>query len=256
MSGDALVVVPVLGNLKMTHTLLADVARESHLVDVLIIDNGCDYSRFRSERCFVPGRNIGWLSACNAGLEIGHAEGYAATILLNNDTRLSFGFFAGLLEASRAPSVGLCAPFYDDVWRVQRSGYSGCAAQYQPECVLRDAPFADGTCLLVKREAYERVGQLDAERFGRYGWAADFDYALRVRAAGLRVCVTGMSYLNHYGGTTASSLHPRYSELACEEAMAGMAARYGPDWSDLLGDGEYVRQVYAAARKGTARTGW
>ena len=54
------------------------------------------------------------------------------------------------------------------------------------------------------------VGPLDADRFGRHGWGADADYALRVRLAGLGVYVTELAYLNHRRGTTARTLDRLY----------------------------------------------
>jgi hypothetical protein len=103
-----------------------------------------------------------------------------------------------------------------------------------PEVLARGVPFLDGTCLLVPHDTLLRVGFVDEHTWPRYGWGCDKDYALRVRHCGGTVAVTERSFLNHLGRQTASQ-QPSYDETEAEaENDAGMAAKWGTDWQDVL----------------------
>jgi hypothetical protein len=223
--------------------VIADIAAEAEIVDPLVIDSQGDYTASRTERVWRPPRKLTWLQASNYALTYGFAHGYDSVVLLNNDTRLSPGFFGGL-QTTLTDAVGLCGPVYDDVWPTQRVPYTGPAAEYVPKNEERVVPFLDGTCLAVNRLAFEAIGGLNEQQFGRYGWAADFDYGIRTRSAGLAVVATLRSYLNHIGQATAAALEPGYEALAIEEAAAGMSALYGNDWLTALGAAEMVSGVY------------
>ena len=129
------------------------------------------------------------------------------------------------------------APAYDDFWPHQRVGFAGPASEYVPSAAHHRVPFADGTCIFVPTNVYRAVGPLDADRFGRHGWGADVDYALRVRLAGLGVYVTELAYLNHRRGTTARTLDPDWEPKAQAEMGEGMRAKWGDDWESLIGPG-------------------
>jgi GT2 family glycosyltransferase len=229
------VVVPVLGQAHLTAALLSDVHRERDLVDVIIVDNGGDYVPAGDERVLSPGRNTGWLGGCNLGLQEAAAHHYRAVVLLNNDTRLSPGFFGGLAQGLAETDAGLIGPAYDDVWPAQHVEHQGPAADYVPRPVHRTVSFLDGTCILVPVEIYRKIGPLDADHFGAYGWGADFDYALRVRELGADVFVTELAYLTHIRQATARHLHRTWELEAQQEMRRGMAAKWGPQWSSLVG---------------------
>lgn len=155
-------------------------------------------------------------------------------MLLNNDVRLSPGFLAGLAAAWHAGGAGLLAPAYDRNWPQQRTGYSGPAGRYVAAEREYPVPFADGTCLAIPHQTLRLAGLLDERTWPRYGWGADKDYALRVRLAGGEVQVTERSFLNHLGRRTAAAA-PWYDEAEAEaENDAGMAAKWGTGWRELL----------------------
>jgi GT2 family glycosyltransferase len=63
--------------------------------------------------------------------------------------------------------------------------------------------YASGACLLVRREAWERLGGFD-ERFFFYG--EDADLALRAADAGTSTRVVGEVGIRHLGGASASAM--------------------------------------------------
>src|SRR5947209_4211790 len=132
-----LVVIPTLGRHTYTAALMPDIARESPIVDVFVIDSAGDYTPTIEAEIARPNAPMTWIQATNYGLAHGFRKGYEHVVVLNNDTRLSPGFFRGLLEAM-APAVGICGPLYDDIWPSQRGAYLGPAAAYTPLPVDRD----------------------------------------------------------------------------------------------------------------------
>ena len=228
------VVIPVLGRPELTEALLGDVRAEDDLVEVLVVDNGGDYLATGAETVLRPGRNLGWSGGGNHGLAHAAAAGHELLVLLNNDTRLSPGFFAGLREAWRETGAGLLAPVFNDVWPQHVTEHAGPAAAFQPVARHRDAAFLDGTCLAIPRLTYHRQGGLDAARFGGFGWGAEVDYSVRVRRAGLALCITERAFLTHLRHATARAVSPDCERIASKEMDLGMRAKWGANWTKLL----------------------
>jgi GT2 family glycosyltransferase len=236
-----LLVVPALGHHALTHGVVSTAAQEPDLVDVVVVDNAGDYPPLGSERVLSSRANRGWLESCNLGLRECTLGGYDACVLLNNDVRLSPAFFAGLRGGLAATGAGLLGPVYDDVWSAQRTRYCGEAVAYRPRALHRRVPFVDGTCLVVANETIERVGLLDGTTFGRFGWGADIDYALRARRARLACYVTELSYLNHLGRTTVAGTTPDWHRNARSEMNRGLAVKWGRGWRGLVRGSRVVR---------------
>lgn len=230
MKKSIAVIIPVLGHQTFTKSLLEDVTREANLVDVFIIDNKGDYKEINSETIIRNQENIGWLRSCNQGINKVISAGYKAVVLLNNDARLSPGFFKGLTEAHQDTQAPLIGPMYDDVWNHQSVYKKTPASEYKSRRFHSLVPFVDGTRMCIQTKLIQEIGLLDKENFGKYGWAADIDYGLRTRKAGYPVCVTMLSYLNHFRGTTAKALRGNYNQLAEQEMNAGLVNKWGEDW--------------------------
>lgn len=200
-----LVTIAAFGSNELTHDLLPDVLAESDLVDVLIIDNGGHYTPLADEWVIDPGGNIGWAAASNMGFRIAFDRGYQYAATLNNDTRLSRGFFAGLLDPRLPADAGLIGSLYDETWwTFQSSDYTGPAKDYPPSDFYREVPMIDGTVLVIERSAWEAVGGLDERSFGKFAWGADIDLAFRMRARGFGVYTTERSFLNHHAQASAT----------------------------------------------------
>lgn len=224
-----LVTIPAFGSDSLTHAVIPDVLAESDLVDLLVVDNGGHYEQLGDEWVIRPGRNIGWAAASNLGFRVAFSHGYGSSVTLNNDTRLSRGFFAGLLDPRLPADAGIIAPTYDSFWAAQASNFTGAAADYEPVDCYREAEMVDGTALLVTEAAWEAVGGLDERSFGKFAWGADIDLAIRMRNAGFGVYVTERSFLNHADKVSASEAFGkhRYVMRANRDKLKAMKRLHG-----------------------------
>ena len=225
-SGRALVVIPSYGLVHLTRDAVSDVQREPSRAVVLVIDNEGDYTAVADEAVLRPGRNLGWLRASNVGMQMALDSGATSAVLLNNDTRLSDGFFAGLAEAHEQMPRAVLAPLYDDIVPEQHYDLSGGIDSFVPRPEEVPATRIDGTCVLIPRAVMQRIGLLDAKHFGRHGWGGIDDYFLRSRRAGYDVAVTYRSFVMHLGGASAGRT-VRYAYFAQAEMIIGMTRKYG-----------------------------
>jgi GT2 family glycosyltransferase len=246
------VVIPVLGHAEMTAALLGDIERERDAVDVFIVDNGGDFVPYGQETVLRPPTNVGWAAGCNLGLEAAGSHRYRAVVLLNNDTRLSRGFFHGLVGAQEASGADIVGPCYDQGWWPQRRHFPAPAAEWAPRARHHDVPFVDGTCLYLTSRALRDTGLLDHESFGLTGWGADLDYCLRARRAGLRIVATELAFLNHHRGVTAATVfgsNERYYAAGNRDMTDALSRKWGPDWATMVQlDPPIVRRLVRRAR--------
>jgi len=234
LRGQLVVVIPSYGRADLTHQLLRDVVREPW-VDIVVVDNLGDLNLSCAGQVLTPGRNLGWAGGCNFALHHLLASArHEAFVLLNNDTRLSRGFFRELWTSWRDSLATVLGPTYDGVWPVQRSAYSGSAYRYRPVNAIHNVPFLDGTCLFLPRSTVVDVGLLDDATFPRHGWGVDFDYALRVRKAGGTLKVTQRAFVHHIGNGTSGLQLDGWREHAWEEMTRGMRAKWGVAWPRLM----------------------
>lgn len=225
------VIIPAYGLEEITATVVGDIAREAdngkEEIDCLIVDNAGGYTARWRETVISPGTNLGWLRGTNTGIEHVRDKGYDAYVLLNNDVRLSPGFFAGLVRAQKLTGAGLLGPAYDSLIGHQRVPYDGTAAEYKPKRRHWKASMIDGTCMYVPATTLDRVGLLD-DRFLPHGWGAEIDYSFRVWDAGMTVVITALSFLNHQQGSTVFSMFEKdYQDEAWRIMREGLAEKYG-----------------------------
>ncbi len=235
LAGRVLVVVPVYGKQETTHALLGDLASEAELAEVVVVDNRGDYEAVADERVLRPGSNLGWAGGTNHGTLAARRDDHLALMWLNNDTRLSRGFVAGLLRSWEDTGADVLGPVYDCHWRHQRLVPAVPVTSYRPRAATYRAPFIDGTCMFVPAATVDALGLLDAESFGPLGWGAEIDYCLRARAAGLTVAVTRRAYLHHERAVTARALfgdYDTYVASAFPAALDGLRERWGA-WEQL-----------------------
>lgn len=195
-----LITVPVFGQHEYTHALVRDLERER--ADYLIVDNGGDYPRLRKERIIAPRENLGWAGGSDFGFRIAFSEGFSHAMTLNNDTRISRGFLAALLDPRLPANAGIVGPTVDHGFPCAESSSKPVAADYRPRAFYRRVPAVEGTALMLSRDCWRHIGGFDLRSFGRCGWGADLDLALRARKAGFGVYTTEMAFINHFGRKT------------------------------------------------------
>jgi GT2 family glycosyltransferase len=231
-----LITVPVYGQHEYSHALVEDLEREG--ADYLIVDNRGDYPKLGNEQVIRPGENLGWSGGSELGFRIGFSDGYSHVMTLNNDTRISKGFVAALLDSRLPGDAGLVGPVYDDAiaFKEMLADYEGPAADYAPVPHYRKLSVLDGTALVFTREAWRKVGGLDLRSFGRYGWASSLDLNLRVKLAGFGIYATEMAFINHFGRKTAHAEfgRHRYYLGGKLEVRRGMRRIHGKHWQSEL----------------------
>ncbi len=126
--------------------------------------------------------NVLWAPACNQGLEL-IDDRSAYVLLLNPDCEVLSDDWvdrlAGVLEAD--PKVGVTGTALN--WK-RIAPVLGCV---------------DGSCFFIRREAFDQVGLLDAER---YPWnGSPYDWCARAWAQGwiYRRCANEPQFLVHHG---------------------------------------------------------
>jgi GT2 family glycosyltransferase len=203
-----LITVPVFGQHEYTHALIADLEREG--AEYLIVDNRGDYPKIGNERVTTPGENLGWAGGSDLGFRIAFGEGYSHAMTLNNDTRISKGFVAALVDPRLPADAGIVGPMLDHGFPYAVTHEKPEAANYVPRPQYRAVPAVEGTALMMSAACWEKTGGLELRKFGRYGWGVDLDLALRARNAGYGLYTTEMAYINHFGAKTAND---RYGGL-------------------------------------------
>ncbi|UQX09337.1 glycosyltransferase family 2 protein [Candidatus Mycobacterium methanotrophicum] len=198
-----LITVPVFGQHEYTHALVRDLQREA--AEYLIVDNRGDYPRIGDERVETPGENLGWARGSDLGFRIAFSEGYSHAMTLNNDTRVSTGFVAGLLDPRLPADAGIVGPMVDRGFPCAEAEPKPDAADYVARPFYRAVPAVEGTALMLSQECWQDSGGIDLQSFGRYGWGVDLDLALRARRGGYGVYTTEMAYINHFGRRTAKT---------------------------------------------------
>lgn len=193
------------------------------LVEVVVVDNGSrDDSvemvrrEFPDVHLLATGENLGFGRGHNRAMAVGTGRHF---IVLNPDTLVHPGALERLVQFMDAtPTCGACGPTVLDINReLAHSGHhdftlTSVAANafnvrallppdrvlrkhlggllrhvhsaYDRHDALRDVDWIDGACLVVRRDAYEKVGGFDERIFLN---CEDFDWCYRIRQAGWRI---------------------------------------------------------------------
>ncbi|KZS85105.1 hypothetical protein [Mycobacterium persicum] len=240
---SVLIVVPVFGQHEYTHALVDDLEREG--AEYLIVDNRGDYPKISNERVMTFGENLGWAGGSDFGFRIAFSEGYSHAMTLNNDTRISKGFIAGLLDPRLPADAGIVGPMFDHGFPCAEDDEKPDAANYIPRSQYRAVSAVEGTALMISRECWQIVSGMDLRTFGRYGWGVDLDLALRARAANFGLYTTEMSYINHFGRRTANTHFGRFRYLLGANSTMERAMRrlHGRNWRKQFPPGTLPQAV-------------
>ncbi len=158
--------------------------------------------------------NLGFSGGCNLGLSAAKGD---LLILLNQDTIVSPGWLRALAETFLADTtIGIvgCKTLYPDgtiqhaggMVNIRGEGYH--IGAHERDCgqydSVTDVDFVTGAALMIAREVYAQVGDLDVGFSPVY--YEDVDWCYRVRAAGFRVVYAPSAVLVHAEHSLASSM--------------------------------------------------
>ncbi|HZZ92812.1 MAG TPA: glycosyltransferase family 2 protein [Usitatibacter sp.] len=237
------VIVPVYGGLAATRrcldSVLANPQRAQHEV-VVVDDRGPEpgiapylddlaaagrITLLRNER------NLGFVQSVNRGMSLHPGRD---VVLLNSDTEVGNDWLDRLAAtAHSAPDIATATPFSNNAticsypfhgWTGGVPGKLGLAAldavfaATLPGYTV-DIPTAVGFCMYIRRDALERVGLFDAERYGR-GYGEENDFCMRALKSGWRHVLAADVFVFHEGnvsfGPEKLELTQRATQVLCE----------------------------------------
>jgi N-acetylglucosaminyl-diphospho-decaprenol L-rhamnosyltransferase len=246
--------------------------------EVVLADNGStDGAPERAAERFGAsvvsiGSNVGYGSAANIG-----ALGAQADFLLicNSDLEFRPGAVDELIKAaSRWPNGGSFGPaILESDGRLYPSaralpvvahgiGHALLARiwptnpwtrTYRREDIAveeRTAGWLSGSCILVRRQAFEQVGGFDPEYFMYF---EDVDLGDRLTQAGWQNVYVPTAQVTHAGGTTTRRYAKRMLKAHHESAYRYLGRKYRPPLRWAIAVGLKIRYLVLAARAGRDR---
>jgi glycosyltransferase involved in cell wall biosynthesis len=171
-------------------------------------------ARVKGLRVIRNATNEGFVAACNQGAAVARGE---FILFLNNDTVVQRGWLTALVATigsdARIGAVGAKLVYPDG--RLQEAGgiiwNDGSGWNYghgddpsAPEFnFLRDVDYCSAACLLVRREAFEKLGGFDPQYAPAY--YEDTDFCFRLRERDYRVVYQPAAEVVHHEGATAGT---------------------------------------------------
>ncbi|WP_051870806.1 glycosyltransferase [Geobacillus vulcani] len=199
-------------------------------------------------RTIFNAKNVGFPKGCNQGIQIAEGENI---LLLNNDVVVTKHWLDHLLACLySADDIGAVGPVTNSA-----AYYSTIPVRYtsidemhefaSQHNVLDPNKWEErlkliGFCLLIKKEAIEKVGLLD-ERFTP-GNFEDDDYSVRLRQAGYRLMLCNDTFVHHYGSVSWKDDSSGYSKLL-RENQKKFEKKWGVDIDAYAIDLEMLSRV-------------
>lgn len=164
--------------------------------EVIIVDNASSDStldlldRLKNVTVLKNDQNIGFLKACNQGLQFSKSK---YVLYLNNDTQVTPCWLSKLISvAENEPNCGAVGAKLifpngklqeagSIIWRDGTAlGYGRDSHPFAPEySYLKEVDFCSGACLLVRKDLLDRLGGFDERYVPAYYEEADLCFALK-----------------------------------------------------------------------------
>jgi GT2 family glycosyltransferase/glycosyltransferase involved in cell wall biosynthesis len=260
------IVIPVHNQLDFTHACLAAIEEYSGDIpyEVIVVD---DASTDATKEVIgvIPGitylrteTNSGFVASCNRGAEAARGR---YLVFLNNDTTVTAGWLAALLETFECePEAGLVGSklIYPDgrlqeaggiIWR-DGSGWNRGKFQdsSKPEYnYMRQVSYCSAASVMIPKDLFANLGGFDSKY--RPAYYEDTDLAFKVTQHGSKVLYQPLSTVVHYegitSGTDTSSGVKRYQDVN--------RATFANAWADVLSRLPENGDLEAFNRPGTGK---
>ncbi len=147
--------------------------------------------------------NYGFAKGNNIGISRALSQGADYVLLLNNDTVVKPDFLDRMVRTAQQHNVGIAGPkilYYGTDEISSTGGRINWHTRYITSHVTDDTAdastqdFLTGCCLLIRRDVFEKIGDIDGRFFLYY---EDADFCLRTRAAGYSIVVDPSSAIWH-----------------------------------------------------------
>lgn len=214
------------------------------------------------------GPEHGYTRAANIGLR---ASTGAHVVLLNSDTIVSPGWLERIVACAESDaSIGVVGPLsnaatHQSVPAVTEDGR--WAVNELPAWMTVDSmallvaelsgqdrprvPFVNGFCYAITREAIDRVGLFDEERFGS-GYCEENDFSIRARDAGFELALADDAYVFHSKSRSYSSAGR--DEVATRNYKLFLGKHGAQRVKDLLGELEDIPELHGLREATTIAT--
>lgn len=197
--------------------------------EIIVVDNASDVNtqqhldeakRHYPEVKFIfNARNVGFAAGNNIGIKLAAGD---IIILLNSDAFPTPGMLGRLIEHfSHNTQFGMIGPvtnaagneqcIYTKVGSMEDNINAGLHYASGGEHKALIAYRLDFFCVAIPRRVIDQVGLLD-ENFGR-GYYEDFDYSLRVKAAGYKLGIAEDAFVYHRGSTSFGKISDETKDL-------------------------------------------
>ncbi len=266
------IIVVTYGNWPMTRHCVQSLIRQSAYpnLEIILVDNGSAADMRQGLAGFVDPRIRVILLPKNTGFAIGNSEGLRAStgkyiILLNNDTIVPNNWVYRLIRAFNVnEKLGMVGPVSNSVGNDQMLDYVQSSALYGADEPwleefyrlyrdrLRITDYLGFFCVAIKREVYEKVGDLDAN-FG-IGMFEDDDYCERVRIAGYELGVVEDAFVYHLGSASFKGMELEERDNIWIQNRNYFEQKWGKSWEtpnppDSFFYGAVDRSMIAASMK-------